>query len=182
MKKKPIKKIQYRPISQVQLNPNNPRTMDKNDFQNLKKSIEAFPQMLQVRPLGVADGIVIGGNMRLLAMKDLGYKEVPCIDISDFTPEQLQEFLIKDNLSYGKWDWDALANEWDTELLNDWGFEIMALEEMFDEGTIDERMELSEKEEVVITLTMPYYEFQKAEKEINNLTKNYPNMTCRIQN
>lgn len=99
------------PISQVQIDPNNPRQLSKEKFSSLKKSIEKFPEMLDVRPLVVADGFVIGGNMRLLAMKDLGYKEVPVIDVTDWTQAQRDEFMIKDNVNFGTWDWDILANE-----------------------------------------------------------------------
>ena len=120
--KKP--KIQKKPISQVQIDPNNPRSLSKDKFRKLKESIKNFPEMLEVRPLVVADGYVIGGNMRLLAMKDLGYREVSIIDVTEWNQKQRDEFMIKDNLSYGDWDWDILANEWNTVDLDDWGFDV----------------------------------------------------------
>lgn len=80
--------------------------------------------MLSVRPLVVADGYVVGGNMRLLALKELGYREVEVIDVSDWTKAQRDEFMIKDNLSFGDWDWDLLANEWDAMDLEAWGLDV----------------------------------------------------------
>ena len=80
--------------------------------------------MLEVRPLVVADGVVIGGNMRLLAMKDLGYREVSVIDVTEWTQEKRDEFMIKDNLSFGDWDYDLLANEWNIDDLTDWGMDL----------------------------------------------------------
>jgi len=80
--------------------------------------------MLEVRPLVVADGVVVGGNMRLLAMKDLGYREVSVIDVTEWTQEKRDEFMIKDNLSFGDWDYDLLANEWNIDGLTDWGMDL----------------------------------------------------------
>jgi len=80
--------------------------------------------MLEVRPLVVAEGVVIGGNMRLLAMKDLGYREVSVIDVTEWTQEKRDQFMIKDNLSFGDWDYDLLANEWNIDDLTDWGMDL----------------------------------------------------------
>lgn len=80
--------------------------------------------MLEVRPLVVADGVVVGGNMRLLALKDLGYREVSVIDVTEWTQEKRDEFMIKDNLSFGDWDYDLLANEWNIDDLTDWGMDL----------------------------------------------------------
>jgi|TARA_R100001163_G_scaffold40037_1_gene30378 hypothetical protein len=80
--------------------------------------------MLEVRPLVVADGVVVGGNMRLRALQDLGYKEVPVIDVTEWTQAQRDEFMIKDNVSFGDWDWDVLANEWEVDQLKDWGLYV----------------------------------------------------------
>ena len=128
------------PISQVQLDPNNPRTLNKEKFIKLKKSIEEFPEMLKVRPLVVADGFVLGGNMRLLAMKDLGFREVSVIDVTEWTQAKRDEFMIKDNISFGDWNYDTLANEWDILPLEDWGLDIWkeiaeeAINELKDKG------------------------------------------------
>ena len=80
--------------------------------------------MLEVRPLVVAEGVVVGGNMRLLAMKDLGYREVSVIDVTEWTQEKRDEFMIKDNLNFGDWDYDLLANEWNIDDLTDWGMDL----------------------------------------------------------
>ena len=80
--------------------------------------------MLEVRPLVVAEGVVVGGNMRLLAMKDLGFREVSVIDVTEWTQEKRDEFMIKDNLSFGDWDYDLLANEWNIDDLTDWGMDL----------------------------------------------------------
>ena len=80
--------------------------------------------MLEVRPLVVAEGVVVGGNMRLLAMKDLGYREVSVIDVTEWTQEKRDQFMIKDNLNYGDWDYDLLANEWNIDDLTDWGMDL----------------------------------------------------------
>jgi hypothetical protein len=108
----------------VRIDPNNPRSLNKEKFKKLKLSVKEFPEMLEVRPLVVADGVVVGGNMRLLAMKDLGYREVSVIDVTEWTQEKRDEFMIKDNLSFGDWDYDLLANEWNIDDLTDWGMDL----------------------------------------------------------
>jgi hypothetical protein len=112
-------------IRQVRPNPNNPRVIKDGKFQKLVKSITELPQMLELRPIVVnKDMIVLGGNMRLKACEAAGLKEVPVIFAENLTPEQEMEFIIKDNSSFGEWDWDLLANEWDVDQLQDWGIDI----------------------------------------------------------
>jgi|688.fasta_scaffold54135_3 DNA modification methylase len=116
-------------ISEVKPNPKNPRIIKDGKFQKLVKSIQEFPDMLNKRPLIVftdTDGkyVVLGGNMRLKACKEIGLKEIPIIVADEWTEEQKNEFLIKDNVGFGEWDWDSLANEWDAEKLDDWGLDI----------------------------------------------------------
>lgn len=116
-------------INEVKPNPKNPRLIKDEKFKKLVKSIQEFPDMLNKRPLIVftdVDGkyVVLGGNMRLKALKELNYKEVPIILADEWTEEQKAEFLIKDNVGFGEWDWDNLANEWESELLNDWGLNV----------------------------------------------------------
>ena len=94
--------------------------------------------MLEVRPIVVADGIVVGGNMRLLAMKDLGFREVTAIDVTDWTQGQRDEFMIKDNLNFGDWDYDMLANEWEGTDLADWGMDLWETEVEEMKGLTDE--------------------------------------------
>ncbi len=112
-------------IKQVRPNPDNPRFIKGNKFEKLVKSIKEFPQMLDLRPIVVnQDMIVLGGNMRLKACEEAGLKEVPIIFADNLTPEQEKEFIIKDNSSFGEWDWDLLANEWSTDQLIDWGMDL----------------------------------------------------------
>jgi len=112
-------------ISLIRGNEDNPRTITEDKFKQLVKSIRDFPQMLKLRPLVLdKDKVVLGGNMRLRACIELGYKTVPVIYASELTDEQKREFIIKDNLGFGAWDWDMLANEWEVEQLQDWGMDI----------------------------------------------------------
>lgn len=112
-------------ISEVKSNPNNPRIIKDDKFQKLVKSIKEFPEMLNIRPIVVnADMVVIGGNMRLKACKEAGIKEVAIIKADDLTDEQQKQFIIKDNVGFGEWDWEDLANNWDAEQLTDWGLDI----------------------------------------------------------
>jgi len=116
-------------ISEVKPNPKNPRIIKDGKFQKLVKSIQEFPDMLNKRPIIVftdVDGkyCVLGGNMRLKALNELKFKEIPVIIADEWTEEQKNEFLIKDNVGFGEWDWDSLANEWDVEKLDDWGLDL----------------------------------------------------------
>ena len=112
-------------LSDIRPNPNNPRVIKDDKFKKLVKSITDFPQMLELRPIVVNDEmIVLGGNMRLKALEYLGIEETFIIKASDLTEKQEQEFIIKDNVGYGQWDWDQLANEWDVEDLDDWGLDL----------------------------------------------------------
>jgi site-specific DNA-methyltransferase (adenine-specific) len=112
-------------ISEVKANPNNPRLIKDDKFKKLVKSIQEFPEMLSLRPIVVnADMIVLGGNMRLKACKEAGLKEVDIIKADDLTEEQQKQFIIKDNVGFGEWDWEDLANNWDSEQLTDWGLDI----------------------------------------------------------
>jgi ParB-like chromosome segregation protein Spo0J len=115
-------------ISEVKLNPNNPRLIKDDKFKKLVQSIKDFPEMLSIRPIVVnQDMIILGGNMRYKACKEAGLKEVPII-IADLTEAQQREFLIKDNTSGGEWDWEVLANEWDNEQLEAWGLDLVGFD------------------------------------------------------
>jgi site-specific DNA-methyltransferase (adenine-specific) len=117
--------IQTTAITELRLNKDNPRVIKDDKFKKLVKSIQEFPQMLEIRPIVVNDEmVVLGGNMRLKACIEAGLKEVPIIKASSLTPEQQKEFIIKDNVGFGEWEWDMLANEWDVEKLTDWGLDI----------------------------------------------------------
>jgi hypothetical protein len=119
----------YRNIAEIKSNPNNPRVIKDEKFAKLVQSIKEFPQMLEKRPLVCftdTDGklVVLGGNMRLKAAKELGLKELPILLADDWTAEQRAEFLIKDNVGFGEWNWDELQSDWDVEQLADWGLDV----------------------------------------------------------
>ena len=115
-------------LSSIKLNPNNPRLIKDEKFKKLCKSIEEFPQMMELRPIIVdEDGVILGGNMRYQALRHLGYKELEdkwVMRASDLTEEQKKEFIVKDNVGFGEWDWDVLANEWGELPLEDWGLDL----------------------------------------------------------
>jgi ParB-like chromosome segregation protein Spo0J len=137
-------------ISTVKSNPNNPRVIKDDKFDKLVQSIKYFPQMLEIRPIVVNDDmIVLGGNMRLKACKEAGLKEVPIIKASDLTEEQQREFIIKDNVGFGEWDWEQLK-EWDGEELEAWGLDVPTF--MIDDSIndIDEVDEFTESVNFVI--------------------------------
>lgn len=118
-------KIEKWKVSEVKANPNNPRVIKDDKFKKLVKSIQDFPKMLELRPIVVnSDGIVLGGNMRLKACKEAGLKEVPVIKAEDLTDDQQKEFIIKDNVGFGEWDWADLASNWDAEELTEWGLDL----------------------------------------------------------
>ena len=118
-------KITITPISSIKPNPNNPRLIKDDKFKKLVKSIQEFPEMLNLRPIVInADNIVLGGNMRLKACKEAGLKQVPVILAEDLTEEQQKRFIISDNVGFGEWSWDDLANNWNAEELSEWGLDI----------------------------------------------------------
>jgi hypothetical protein len=115
-------------ISEVKLNPNNPRLIKDDKFKKLVQSIKDFPEMLNIRPIVVnKDMIILGGNMRFKACKEAGLKEVPII-ITDLSQDKQREFLIKDNTSGGDWDWEIIANEWNSEQLEAWGLDLVGFD------------------------------------------------------
>lgn len=115
-------------LTTIKSNPNNPRVIRDEKFKKLVKSIEEFPKMMALRPMVVnEDMVVLGGNMRLKALKELGYKEVPndwIKSAKDLTDDEIRRFIIADNVGFGEHDWEMLANEWDVEELTDWGLDI----------------------------------------------------------
>jgi hypothetical protein len=112
-------------IGLVKSNPNNPRIIKDDKFAKLVESIKSFPEMLKLRPIVVnEDMVVLGGNMRLKACKEAGLKTVPIIKANELSAEKQKEFIIKDNVGFGEWDYSMLANEWDAEQLTDWGLDI----------------------------------------------------------
>jgi len=112
-------------VKEVLPNKSNPRIIKDDKFKKLVQSIKDFPQMLEIRPIVVDENnIILGGNMRFKACIEAGLKEVFIIKANDLTEEQKHEFIVKDNVGFGEWDWDILANEWDTKKLEDWGVDL----------------------------------------------------------
>ena len=115
-------------LSEIKSNPDNPRIIRDAKFEQLKKSIQEFPAMLELRPMVIdADNIVLGGNMRLRALQDLGYKEIPDTWVKraeELTEEEKRRFIIVDNVGYGEWDWEAIANAWDADEVREWGLDV----------------------------------------------------------
>lgn len=117
-----VKKVK---LSEIKNNPNNPRILKDDKFAKLVKSIKEFPKMLEIRPIVVnSDMIVLGGNMRLKACKEAGLKDVPIVLADDLTEDEQKQFIIKDNVGFGEWDWEMLANEWEADLLEEWGLDL----------------------------------------------------------
>jgi len=132
-------KTQVVKIASVKPSPNNPRVIKDNKFKKLVKSIQDFPEMLKLRPIVVDDdNFILGGNMRYKACVEAGLKEISIIKATELTEEQKQEFVIKDNSSFGEWDWDVLANEWDNTKLNEWGMDVWEANEDIDYSILDD--------------------------------------------
>ena len=141
------------PISKVKPNKGNPRFIRDEKFTKLVKSLREFPDMAKLRPLIVnAEMVVLGGNMRLKAMQELKWETVPVIVADTLTPKQEAEFIIKDNVGFGEWDWEMLANQWDAELLTDWGLDIPHFEPELELEAEEDDYEMPDKLQTDIVL------------------------------
>ena len=160
-------------ISQIKTNPNNPRLIKDHKCKKLVKSIKEFPEMLEIRPIVVdKDNIVLGGNMRLRACQEAGLKEVYILKADQLTEKQQREFIVKDNVGFGEWDWDDLANEWDAEELEDWGLDL-PMDVKIDELEDDEEIELEQsvqleppKEYILIMADPNSLEWEEMKEEL----------------
>ena len=157
-----VKKVS---INSIKTNPDNPRIIKDYKFSKLVNSIREFPQMLSLRPIVVNDkNVILGGNMRHKASIEAGLKEVFIVQADDLTEEQQKEFIIKDNVGFGEWDWDLLGNNWDNELLNDWGLDVWQpteakdLEDFFEETKEEEKNQDNEFKTIVLEFTEQEYE------------------------
>jgi ParB-like chromosome segregation protein Spo0J len=165
--------MQNLPIGKIKANPNNPRTIKDDKFFKLVQSLKDLPEMAKVRPVVVnQDMVVLGGNMRLKAMKEAGWKEAP-VEIVDWDEDKQRQFIIKDNVGFGEWDWEMLANEWDAEQLDDWGLTLP----IFDTEPSAEELIGDDKNKpatMKITFDSPE-QLQQAEIEIQELLdRKYP--------
>jgi hypothetical protein len=126
------------PIGTIKNNPNNPRVIKDDKFKKLVQSIKDLPEMAEVRPVVVnTDMVVLGGNMRLKAMREAGWKDVP-IQVVDWDEEKQRQFIIKDNVSGGEWDWEMLANQWDELELQEWGLDVWKAPAEVDYSILDD--------------------------------------------
>ncbi|QIX61848.1 hypothetical protein HER32_11915 [Hymenobacter sp. BT18] len=190
--------IQLVPIEQVSLHPQNPRLIKDNRFEQLVQSLIDFPDMLSVRPLVVDENfVVLGGNMRLHAAMRLSYHEVPVLQVTGWSEALKREFMIKDNASFGEWDWDVLANEWSDNPLGAWGIDLPDdwLKEPDEEeatssssGSDDSPDSAFDEEEEHasgprMTITFPSAEeLQKAEADVQELLdRKYPGASLTVQ-
>jgi hypothetical protein len=122
-------------VDKVKSNPKNPRLIKDEKFKKLVKSIKDFPEMETVRPIVVnKDMVILGGNMRYKAMIECGYKEVN-VEVVEWSEQKQNEFIIKDNVGFGEWEWEMVANEWDEIELKDWGMDLP----VFDNGDYSEK-------------------------------------------
>jgi hypothetical protein len=174
------------PIKKVKANKSNPRIIRDDKFRKLVRSIKEFPEMLRVRPIVVnGDMETLGGNMRLKACLEAGLKEVPVVVVEEWDEQRQKEFVIKDNLGYGEWDWDLLANEWDTQKLEEWGMDVWKGEEMMVEdemegeggsGDLDD-----DKKRIYIEISQQFFEemldvlryWREQDKEVGLMVFNY---------
>ena len=154
-------KIEKVSISSITENAANPRTINKHKFQKLVNSVKEFPEMLSLRPIIVnKDNVILGGNMRYKACKELGLKEVYIIQAADLDDKQAQEFIVKDNVGFGEWDWDVLANDWDIDLLEDWGLELNidnAIDDLDEDDDIElpQSVQLEPPKEYILIMAEP---------------------------
>ncbi len=146
-------------IAEIKANPNNPRQIKDDKFAKLVQSIKDFPEMLDIRPIVVnADMVVLGGNMRFKACKEAGLKEIPIIVAENLTDEQQKEFIIKDNVSGGEWDWDMLANEWEVEQLTEWGLDLPISFDTQDFSDKNKELNLNDFEDQKYTIKLEFTE------------------------
>ncbi len=154
-------KIQKVSISSIKENDANPRFINKHKFKKLVNSVKEFPEMLSLRPIVVdKDNIILGGNMRYKACKEIGLKEVYIIQADDLDEKKAQEFIIKDNVGFGEWDWDILANDWDTDLLEDWGLDLNidnAIDDLEEDDDIElpQSVQLEPPKEYILIMAEP---------------------------
>ena len=158
-------------ITLLKENPDNPRTITDAKFAQLVTSVKNFPQMLEVRPIAFKSGfVVLGGNMRLRACKAAGLKQVPAVDCSDMTEAQQREFVIKDNLGFGEWDWGAIQADWPEA--EEWGLEVPDILEM---PSDDELIGDDKNKPPIMKITFETPEqLQELENEIAEILHKYP--------
>jgi ParB-like chromosome segregation protein Spo0J len=157
-------------IGDVKINPNNPRLIKDDKFAKLVQSIKDLPQMLDIRPIVVnSDMVVLGGNMRLRACKEAGLKQVPIIIADNLTEDQQREFLIKDNVSGGEFDWQMIANDWDAGQLEEWGLNVPNFETQ-DYSNRNEEIDIDSLDsEMIIKLKYTEEEYNLVREQLSKI-------------
>lgn len=159
-------------LKDIKPNPNNPRVLRDDKFQKLKQSIQEFPKMLSLRPIVIDENnVVLGGNMRLRALQDLGFTDLDdsCVKYAnDLTEEEKKRFIIADNVAFGEWDWETLANDWEVVDLEAWGLEIPNFDN--EEPSHEDLTEEEKNKPAIMKITFKSPEqLQKAEIDIQEL-------------
>ena len=167
--------MEYIAISKVRPNEDNPRYIKEEKFKKLVQSLKDFPEMANARPIVVnKEMVALGGNMRLKAMQEAGWSEVP-VEIVDWSEEKQREFIIKDNVGFGEWDWDELANTWNAEELTEWGLDVWQPEE---EAEPAEQKDLSGDLKETFEVIIQCGNEEEQEATYNKLTKE--GYSCRV--
>ncbi|CAB4203939.1 ParB/Sulfiredoxin [uncultured Caudovirales phage] len=162
-------------VAAIKSNPKNPRLIKDDKFKKLVKSIKDFPEMESVRPIVVnKDMIILGGNMRYKAMIECGYKEVN-VEVVDWSEEKQNEFIIKDNVGFGEWEWEMVANEWDMEQIEDWGLDLPLFDKHLEEADLKD---LSDKLKSEFKIEIICKDEEEQEKTYNKLIEE--NYECRL--
>jgi ParB-like chromosome segregation protein Spo0J len=180
-------------ISKLKNNPNNPRFIKDDKFEKLKKSISEFPEIMEKRPIVCVtddDGKLypLGGNMRLKALQELGYKEISdnwILLADEWTEEQRREFVIKDNVGFGEWNWEELANAWDSEKLEEWGLDLPGFESYNDINYSEKNKEIyfdDLKDEIEMKLTFNQDEFNFINSSLSKISSSKENAILKILN
>tara|TARA_B100001093_G_C26796149_1_gene1001184 strand:- start:1061 stop:1642 length:582 start_codon:yes stop_codon:yes gene_type:complete len=175
-------------INKIKNNPENPRVIKDYKFTKLVKSIKDFPEMMQLRPIVVDENnIILGGNMRYKAAVQAGLTNVYVIQANGLSEKQKQEFVIKDNSSFGEWDWDVLANEWELNELKEWGLDLPRIyfdedeEPQLDKDIFDQELDTYINAKVKqITLYFNADEYEKAIKDLETIREK-ENLTDNTQ-
>ena len=165
-------------LKDIKPNPNNPRVLRDDKFQKLKQSITEFPKMLSLRPMVIDENnVVLGGNMRLRALQELGFTDVEEAWVkrsSDLTEEEKKRFIIADNVAFGEWDWDSLANDWEVVDLEAWGLEIPQFDNEADTDYSDKNKEIDVEDlEGLMTINLKYTEedYWKVKEQLSKIAQ-----------
>ena len=148
-------------VSEIKSNLNNPRLIKDQKFSKLVESIKEFPKMMNLRPIVVDENnVILGGNMRFKASIKAGFKEVYVLRAEDLTDKQKKEFIIKDNVGFGEWDWDILANQFENSDLNEWGLDVWDTKDIdLDDFFSDDMQDKEETNKIILEYNEKDYNF-----------------------